>query len=62
MEGGRRIGLRTGDGGFRLGQRVLRVTMRAVQVGEVQRCRRRAEDFVLGGEFFEFPFEALIVR
>lgn len=36
--------------------------MRVVQVGEVKRRSRCAEDFVLGSELFEFTLEALIVR
>ena len=62
MEGGGRIGLWTRDRGFRLGRSVRVVTMRVVQVGEVKRRSRCAEDFVLGSELFEFTLEALIVR
>lgn len=36
--------------------------MGIVQVREIQRRSRRAEDFVLGSEFFQFTLEALIVR
>lgn len=62
MKSGRRIGLRTRDRRLRLGRMVLGVTMGIVQVGEAEGRSRCAKDFVLGGKFFEFALEALIVR
>lgn len=38
------------------------MTVGVVEVGKVERRSRRAEYFVLGGEFFEFTLEALVVR